>query len=643
MSEIKYRPDIDGLRALAIGSVVLYHGELLGIRSGFVGVDIFFVISGFLIGKIIQSDVSENKFKILDFYARRFRRIMPPLLVTILLCLVIGYFYLMPNELRDMSATAMTAILGLSNISFWRHIDYFQSDADQFPLLMTWSLGVEEQFYLFFPLLLLAIQKIKANSFLYILIPIIIISFGISVYQTQYHPMTAFYLLPSRAWELGLGVLLSNQIFSNWVYLANISDGLKSVIHNIVASLGLLFVFASFFVLVKDKNFPSPSALMPALGTMALIWADRSFVNKKLLSNKILVFLGKVSYSWYLFHWPIMAFIRISNGGELSPLAAAVSLAVSLLLATGSYLFIETKFRKKTLSAKKVVLIYFTLIALVAGLALIVKKLNGFPSRLSTAALSYNKIINAGRGDCLRNFDDDSVNTSSGCISLNKNNIALIGDSHASALETGFKESAIAKNRGYAVLTKSSCISTFKVGIYKKYTDDFAQKCKSFTRNAIGFIEKNNIKEIVWVGYWNSYDANVLEDNLHIVEDLALRGYKIYFVEDVPVWRRDPMSFAISKEFFLRNLIRTNSIEKKSWEFENGEYLQGEYNNKLNAYYNKVKQIPNVEFIATQDLFCKNNTNCSYVHDGNIQYFDKSHLSHEGQIRVNLRVFEVVD
>ena len=642
MSEIKYRPDIDGLRALAIGSVVLYHGNLLGIHSGFVGVDIFFVISGFLIGKIIQSDVSENRFNVLDFYARRFRRILPPLLVTVLLCLIVGYFYLMPNEYRDMSATAMTAVFGLSNISFWRHIDYFQPDSEQFPLLMTWSLGVEEQFYLFFPLLLLAIQKIRANSFLYILLPIILLSFGVSIYQTQYHPMAAFYLLPSRAWELGLGVLLSNQAFYNRVSLENINDRLKGIIHNSIASLGILFIFTSFFILEKDKNFPSPSALLPALGTMALIWSDKSFVNKRILSNNLLVFVGKVSYSWYLFHWPIMAFIRIANGGELSQIAAAVSLIISFLTATGSYFFLETKFRKKVLSAKVVVLIYLVLISIIAGSSFIVKKLNGFPARLSTAAMNYNEIINAGRGDCLRNFDKETIDMSPGCIALKKANIALVGDSHASALEDNFKSNAISKNKGYAVLTKSSCITTFKVSIYKKYTDDFAQKCRTFSNNAISFIEKDNIKEIVWAGYWGSYETEALEDNLSVIKYLTSKGHKIYFVEDVPVWRRDPMSYVISKEFFLRDLIRSISIEKKSWEFKNGEKVENASNEKLNHFYSSIKQIPNVEFIPTNDLFCLDNNQCRYVESGNIQYFDKSHLSYEGQKRVNAIIFEKI-
>ena len=205
----RYRADIDGLRAIAVTSVVLFHAHLFPFASGYVGVDIFFVISGYLIGGIILRDVSARRFSFATFYARRARRILPALITVVLACCLAGWFLLSPNQFRDVGATAASALLGVSNIGYFKFRDYFAPDARLHPLLMTWSLGVEEQFYLCFPFLVFGIGRWAPRKTLAVLATVVLVSFFAALWCTYTYPAAAFYLLPFRAWELGAGVILA--------------------------------------------------------------------------------------------------------------------------------------------------------------------------------------------------------------------------------------------------------------------------------------------------------------------------------------------------------------------------------------------------------------------------------------------------
>jgi peptidoglycan/LPS O-acetylase OafA/YrhL len=334
MKYIKYRPDIDGLRAVAILSVVTYHAFPTKISGGFIGVDIFFVISGFLISNILFKNLAANNFSYKEFYARRIKRIFPALLLVVLFNLLAGWYLLFPDEFKQLGKHIVGGSGFISNIILWVEAGYFDKASETKPLLHLWSLSVEEQFYIFWPILLGLFWRKKLNL-LFIMLSIAIVSFFISIYTlNNFSSSAAFYLPFNRFWELMVGGVLA------YIYTKQIIT-IKNSYVNIQALLGMILIVLALVLIDEYKQFPGAWVLLPTVGAFLLILSKDSLINNYILSNKILVYIGLVSYPLYLWHWSLLSFAHVLNMTERNDRIIVVLL--SFLLSILTYEFLEKK------------------------------------------------------------------------------------------------------------------------------------------------------------------------------------------------------------------------------------------------------------------------------------------------------------
>jgi len=380
----RYRPEIDGLRGIAVLAVLLYHARL-GVSGGFVGVDVFFVISGYLITSLIVTDIQEGKFSIMHFWERRARRIVPAIAVVVIATLLAGWFLLLPDDYRQLGKSASFQSVFAANIYFWKNTHYFAGPAEQMPLLHTWSLSVEEQFYLIVPFALSVLCQVRKNRHhrrivVGLILAGIVISFAASAYGVFQHPVASFYALPTRAWELMLGSLVAFLV----------PDTLGPGKRAICCWLALCFILVPCFAYSKETPFPGLAALSPCLGAALFIWATGGRLGERLpqvgrlLASRPLVFVGLISYSLYLWHWPLFAFTSYWALEPITMLHRVALALISLLLAALSWRFVESPFRKKLLlPARPRMLLFATaVLAIVFAASILIVYSDGFPSRL---------------------------------------------------------------------------------------------------------------------------------------------------------------------------------------------------------------------------------------------------------------------
>ena len=351
---MKYRAEIDGLRALAVLPVILFHAGFEWFSGGFIGVDVFFVISGYLITTIIISEMAEGKFSIINFYERRARRILPALFFVMAACLSFALLLMPPADFKDFGHSLIAVSTFASNILFWLESGYFDTAAELKPLLHTWSLAVEEQYYILFPVFLMLTWRSGIKTILILLSIVFLISLGVAVWGTQYaaHPKIisgAFFLLPTRGWELLVGVFAA--------FYLKYNTHLKS--HSLNQALSLLgFGMITYSIIAFDKTTPFPSlyALIPTIGTGLLILCavPKTYIHK-LLSLKFIVGIGLISYSAYLWHQPLLAFARHRILGDVSDLILIILCVASLAMAWFSWRFVEQPFRSRTHFSRNIV------------------------------------------------------------------------------------------------------------------------------------------------------------------------------------------------------------------------------------------------------------------------------------------------
>ncbi|HEX3944879.1 MAG TPA: acyltransferase family protein [Rhizomicrobium sp.] len=335
----RYRPDIDGLRAIAVLSVVLYHYRVPPFSGGFVGVDIFFVISGFLITSLLRADLESGRYSILRFYERRIRRIFPALFALAIVTTAVALLVLFPSDLRRYGDSLLGMALFASNFTFWGAAGYFDIDAVRKPLLHTWSLAVEEQFYLFFPPLLFLLWRFGRRALIAVVALSAVVSLGLSVWAVRAAPVAAFYLLPFRTWELMAGALLA---------LAPMRAPANRWILEGMTAVGMVLIAMSVFAFSAETPFPGAVALLPCAGTALLICAgggEMRCVVIRALAWRPVVAIGLISYSLYLWHWPLLVFARYLVFRDLTSVETTVLIALSFALAALSWLYIEQPFR----------------------------------------------------------------------------------------------------------------------------------------------------------------------------------------------------------------------------------------------------------------------------------------------------------
>jgi peptidoglycan/LPS O-acetylase OafA/YrhL len=373
-----YRRDIDGLRALAVLPVIFYHAGFEVFSGGFVGVDIFFVISGYLITTIIFSELAQGKFSIANFYERRARRILPALFLVMLVSLIFGYFWLMPDEFKNLGQSLVATSLFSNNMLLGLTSGYWDLASEFKPLLHTWSLGVEEQYYVIVPVLLMVFWKVSKNSISYLLWFIFLGSLFFSVWFVNISPDWAFYILPTRAWEIGIGAL--GAYYTRSYRQVNNNDRSSGFL----AIVGLFLILFSIFTFDKTVLSPSYLLLIPTLGALLIIIFCRpGSIVFHILGNKVVVFLGLLSYSLYLWHQPVFAYLRVYSQEHLSSLYFLSTLPLVFILSFCTLKFVENPFRNKAFIGRKSIFtfsIVFSFLFVVIGLYL--NKSYGMPQRV---------------------------------------------------------------------------------------------------------------------------------------------------------------------------------------------------------------------------------------------------------------------
>lgn len=445
MTKFGYRPDIDGLRAIAVLSVLGFHFFPEYIPGGFVGVDIFFVISGFLITQTIISDLNEGKFSIYKFYQRRVRRIFPALILVLLITILIGWFVLLAHEYSQLNKHVVGGALFISNLLFWKESGYFDNSADTKPLLHLWSLGIEEQFYIIWPLLIFLGWKKKKWIFLLVL-ALWALSFAFGIYKISGNPVEVFYSPVSRFWELAAGGALAlkcNELIScrpinNWAKYLSVSP-------NLLLMLGFILIIYSICIFDSRTPFPGAYALIPVVGAMLLIgFAPLAEVGRYILQNKLLVWIGIISFPLYLWHWPLYSFVRILGSKTPSIELRVWVISASFLLAYFTYRLIELPI-KKIRSLKAIFLCLTGLMFLIACIGVFGYLYSG---EITRKVDSQNTNLALGNDGGMPNYVKNCDNLGRE-INLEKSlftcfvdtrstpKFALVGDSKAGALIPG--------------------------------------------------------------------------------------------------------------------------------------------------------------------------------------------------------------
>jgi len=458
-SGLKYRPDIDGLRAVAVLSVLAFHLGAGHLPGGFVGVDVFFVISGYLISAIMFSEIAASRFSVLAFYERRIRRIFPALFGMLLVFSAVAGFYLLPTEFVDFSKSLLAATTSSSNFYFWQHSGYFDSPTSS-PLLHTWSLAVEEQFYILFPIFLVLVRQFFPQRLKTAVVILFFASLAASAVMVFRDPVTAFYMPYTRAWELLLGTLISLKIFPHLPSLA---------MRNIATLCGIGLIFYSILRFTRWTPFPGVAALVPCIGSALIIGAGEygpSLV-ERVLSWRPIVFVGLISYSLYLWHWPVIILHSMGlsiNLQDALPHRYAIlfpafrldmftEIVASFALAILSWRFIERPFRSRPLRITRRPLFALSAATMVLLISLsgTVILSGGFPGRFSPHSVKIASFLRThdegslGRvGGCfITEASRSAVLDNDRCLKLadGKRNYLLIGDSLAAALWSGLSSS----------------------------------------------------------------------------------------------------------------------------------------------------------------------------------------------------------
>lgn len=528
----EYRPDIDGLRSIAVLAVVIFHAFPSVLQGGYVGVDIFFVISGFLIGGVVFKDSATERMSIRKFYIRRIRRIFPSLVTVLLTCLILGWFVLSPTDYRSLGRHVIGGSSFVSNLVLWRESGYFDTSAELKPLLHLWSLGVEEQFYIFFPIVILAIIKLGLHRRL-VLRTLLLGSLVACVLLTSSAPSAAFYNPLTRVWEILIGVVIAD------ITVTAKQREKDSAIKSSLSVFGLLLIGYAITTFDSQTSFPSWRALLPTVGAALLIFAGpSSVVNRKMLSQRPAIWIGLISYPLYLWHWPILVFLRIRIGHTPSAGLRIAAVAASLLAASLTFRFIERSIRFKLPGKQAIVsLLSSTCCVLILGTTVVTN--NGFSSRFTgesgkLAVFKPDVFTDARLERCWIDQFKKPDAFASECYkhSTSKSNWLLWGDSHAARLYPGLKMN-LPGNVELSQMTRSSCPSVLNL--------EFAE-CQASNNYVMSLIRAEPPETVILFGRWETYLNPKTYENFKnqfkmTIQELKKVGVKnIFVMGQAPFW-----------------------------------------------------------------------------------------------------------
>lgn len=546
-NSLTYRSDIDGLRAAAVLVVIGYHAYPNAIPGGFVGVDIFFVISGFLISGLIFKGLQVGNFSFTEFYARRIRRIFPALTLVLITSLSLGWYLLLTDEYIELGKHTLGSAAFGPNFVFLKEIAYFDRIAELKPLLHLWSLGIEEQFYILWPFTLVLLWRRK-SMLSWAIFLIALGSFGLNLYYLAHsEPSKSFYLPQARCWELLIGAALAYLTFHHNAELNRIMNRqmpLTTRLPHLISVVGIVCIALAIFSLDREAPFPGWRALLPVMGAFLIILAGPDAWINRCLAHPAVVFVGLISYPLYLWHWPLLAFARIATEGNFDGLQKAGVLLLSLLLSTLTYYFWERPLRKSQARGNLAALVLFMIVVGVSGR--LIQKQRGYPSRFPASIqsivntpYSYSYRKNYRFGTCFMDSRKESAESfSERCLepaSGPAKKLFLWGDSHAAHLYPGLRR--YEDEGGYGVLqfTASGCPPIMDVEIAKR------PLCKTINEKIIQLIAQTHPDVVLlaanWIEdglAWSQTDLNKLSLTISAVKKLGIK--KIILVGPVPAW-----------------------------------------------------------------------------------------------------------
>ena len=625
---MKYRAEIDGLRALAVIPVILFHAGFEQFSGGFVGVDIFFVISGYLITTLLIEDIENQQFSLFDFYERRARRILPALLLVMLCCIPFAWAWLPPQAMKDFSQSLLATSSFSSNILFWLKSGYFDSANELKPLLHTWSLAVEEQYYVLFPLFLLSLWRFGKARLFWIIATLAALSLLLSEWGSRHSPTANFYLTPTRVWELFAGALT-----------AFIVQGKGSKSNNALALSGLAAVVVSIFAFDENTPFPSLYALAPILGTvLILIYANNDTYVAKLLSTRVFVGLGLVSYSAYLWHQPILAFYRHATV-EQNTVTYIVLIGVTIILAYLSWRYVEQPFRSRTrINRSKFFWLTSVAIISVCTFGIMGNASDGFAKKRNKT-LFKDLAYNSSRLDYIKCPEALSKTTPTldYCHGTSdKPNALLIGDSHA---DDKFYGIAKALNQyQWRLIGNPACPPIMGV----KFEAANGIACTERLKKIFAYLENQTHIELVVLSFSHAYPLDSFVAADHVQSKHSPLDAVIEDIDDPLLSRVDTFYAGLERTLkFLQKLdIKTViTIDTPELTFFPVDCVTGRVSCKFlekdvltrqlihRAQLEKLAALyTDIRIYDPIGLFCKNKQ-CSILRDGHTLYRDSDHLS----------------
>jgi len=549
---LKYRPDIDGLRAIAILAVLFYHVGL-SFPGGFVGVDVFFVISGYLITSIIWPKITSQTFSLSDFFEKRVRRLFPAACVMMVGILLVGYFIAIPSEYRTQGGVGAAQSLIGGNFYLWRNLGYFDTTSQNVNLLHMWSLAVEEQFYIIFPIILLLSFRFFKGRILWFILTGLVASFTLCIWGAANKPVAAFYLLPTRAWEMLLGALAASSLCGTFT-----TDEKKN---ETLSLLGLLLIGSTFFLFNHATTYPSWRAIIPCIGTVLFLKANENVVTTsgRLIAKPVFVFIGAISYSLYLWHWPIYIYFRDYAYNQELPIVGKLLVCVtSLALAYLSYRCIENPIRKRSALKSRKSLYLATSIAsvILCASSFAIFKSGGLPNRFNEEFSDTFTNLKPAKTYKKTPFRKLTVNDLEllGDTSV-KPSLLVWGDSHSGMYQHAIDELALENNIACYVVSMPSvppllnCWNTLN-----------SEKCVTYNQSVLDLCKQLEIKDVLIISHWSLYllpdpegrakfhikngTKNTTEDILQssvssTLKDLSNAMISIHVLKSIPILNHD--------------------------------------------------------------------------------------------------------
>lgn len=607
MGHATYRPDIDGLRAIAVLLVVIHHAFPSALPSGFIGVDVFFVISGYLISTIIFQNLQNGTFSFIEFYKRRIKRIFPALILVLLACFVYGWFALLPADYKQLGKHMAAGAAFVSNFAFWSESGYFDGGSKLKPLLHLWSLGIEEQYYIVWPLIAIFAWKRKLNM-LKVCLLLLALSFAINLFIVKGNSIAAFYSPLSRFWELLVGSVLAYAALR-----PNINAG-SQISNNALACTGILLLGIGVYFINPERRFPGFWALFPTISAYLLIKAGpQAWINQHILSNRFLVWIGLISFPLYLWHWPLLVFAELHFGKTPSIEIRFAMIAVGIFFAWLTYRFIEKpiRFSKNVVGMRAIPIILSGLLLTLALAGGYTYYRGGFESRFPKfiqEILKNQPWLHEGwrMNTCILDQGHPSSEFADSCVDKNKRpQIFLWGDSHAAALYPGFKY--LQENGEY-----SFGVAQRTAAVCPPILNDARPWCNEINASNFKLLKDLKPEIVILYAYWahgldgkggfgGLYDLKQLATTVSELRQIGVK--KIVLLGPTPYWNNS------LPHNIVENWKKSNKLDTPPLRLSYGTFGLDERLPIFDQQMQDLAKELNINYIKSLNYFC-NTSGC---------------------------------